>query len=301
MKAAMTVAGVCAVRDARDLIAFVCGHYLRVGFGHLAFVDDGSSDGTFEFLEELSRRESRVSVRRVAEPVFRQALLTSTTANELIARGFSIIVPFDADEFWRVTGPALEHRYAGVSATHAEGRWVNFVQNRAAVEPRAASLLGIRYRASLTDGNRATVEGGSRPFVSFVQSKVLCKAAGEIEFSMGQHSVTGGVGSLAGAPFEIFHVPLRYRSEIIKRGANYEPRIAAVRPDPEVAWQSRFHGEVVLANRVDAVWAANSADRRGYLDCNGARIGLVRDDRLRILLWRSWAYLAWRYGIRATA
>lgn len=45
-----SVAGACVVRDARDIIPSICGHYLRVGPALIAFIDVGSTDGTFEFL-----------------------------------------------------------------------------------------------------------------------------------------------------------------------------------------------------------------------------------------------------------
>ena len=53
------------VRDSLDIIPFLCGHYLRLGFERLVFIDDCSSDGTFEFLDNLSRKTSRIEVRRV--------------------------------------------------------------------------------------------------------------------------------------------------------------------------------------------------------------------------------------------
>jgi len=55
-----SVAGICVIRDAADLAPFLCGHYLRAGFAHIAFVDDGSSDGTFQILKRISERTARV-------------------------------------------------------------------------------------------------------------------------------------------------------------------------------------------------------------------------------------------------
>jgi hypothetical protein len=78
---APNVAGVCVVRDSRDIIPFICGHYLRAGFGHIAFIDDGSSDGTFEFLTTLRRRTDRVSVRSVMRDGFEQPDLMNESAN----------------------------------------------------------------------------------------------------------------------------------------------------------------------------------------------------------------------------
>lgn len=295
MRVAGSVAGVCVVRDARDLVALTCGHYLRIGFAHVAIVDDGSSDGTYEVVAALSRREPRVSVRRVADPVFRQAELVTRVANELVDRGFAIIVPFDVDEFWDVCAADLERRYSGLHEAVFRGRWVNFVQRRTVVGPGAFSLYGATYRTELEDGDRQAVTSRRRPFVSYVSTKVGCKTTRPVEFKPGQHALGGHkAASDGGAEFEIFHLPLRNRSEIAKRGLDYERRRAPLRPNEEQSWQSRFHRDVVLAGCIDEVWAANSADPRGSLDCHGTPVPLVRDRRLRSTLWRSQAYLVRR-------
>ncbi len=296
MSIAKSVAGVCAVRDARDLIALTCGHYLRIGFGHIAFIDDGSSDGTFEMLSALSAIEPRVSVKRVTDVAsYGQRELISSRANELVAGGFSIIVPFDADEFWNVDALELEARYAQVPEIVFKGRWVNFVQQRSAEYPTPFGLFRVKHRTRKVDGEQHGVSAYRQSFVSNVMTKAACKAASELAFDTGQHEVSKGGGPIDTEELEIFHLPLRYKCEITKRGLNYEPRRAPLRTAPNQGWQSRFHREVVLTDRVDEVWAANSADRRGALDCYGKRIKLIRDRRLQYVLLRSWLHLALRY------
>ncbi len=298
MTVAATVAGVCAVRDARDLIGLVCGHYLRVGFAHLSFIDDGSSDGTFELLSALAEKEPRVSVRKVISPSFLQAELMCDAANELIGRGFSVIVPFDADEFWNVTALQLETCYADAAEICFRGKWLNYVQDRDAFFPKMLGLFRIGYTApSMPDVGMETVTAFTRPFVGHLETKVGFKAGQAVRFEKGQHSLLVGPQTVDSREYEIFHVPLRSKNEIAKRGLNYEPRIAISRANPTRSWQSYFHSQVVLTERTDEVWAANSADRNGYLDCYGERVRLNRDTRLRRLLLRSWAFLARRYGM----
>jgi hypothetical protein len=279
------VAGVCIVRDARDLIPFLCGHYLRIGFDHVAFIDDGSSDGTFEFLSRLARRTQRVSVKRVFENEFNQRIHVTETANALIATGYEIIVPFDADEFWCVEARGLEELLATQSNIAFNGEWVNFVQRRKRLLPRPFDLFGMTFRApALADANQATVTGFLRPFVSYVEKKVAFKTNSAVEVSLGQHVLLSGPDKFCDKIFEIFHLPIRSRSEIEKRGLNHEPRRAKIRADSGESWQSVFHREIVLAGKADAVWAANSADRNGRLDVYGTPQELTRDGRLRHLL-----------------
>jgi len=282
---AESVAGVCIVRDARDLIPFLCGHYLRIGFGHVAFIDDGSSDGTFEFLSRLARRTQRVSVKRVVEDQFNQRAHLTEMANALIAAGYVIIVPFDADEFWCVEAHRLEELLATQSNIAFNGEWVNFVQHRKRLLPRPFDLFGMTFRApALADANRTNVTEFLRPFVSYVEKKVAFKTNSAVELSLGQHGFLSGPDKYCQRIFEIFHLPIRSRCEIEKRGLNYEPRRAKIRADPGASWQSVFHREIVLAGKADTVWAANSADRNGRLDVYGTPQELTRDERLRHLL-----------------
>lgn len=279
------VAGVCIVRDALDLIPFLCGHYLRIGFGHVAFIDDGSSDGTFEFLSTLARRTPRVSVKRVVDDQFRQSIQMTDRTNELIAAGYSIIVPFDADEFWFLQARELEVMLAAWTDTAFCGRWVNFVQRRTRLHSQPLGLLGMTYRApELADAGRASVTGFTRPFVCVGTTKIAFKTTRPVALTLGQHALKNGPERHFQHNFEIFHAPIRARSEIEKRGLNYEPRRASIRKAPEGNWQSKYHRDIVLLGKMDAEWAANSVDKSGRLDVHGTPLDLTRDRRLQYLL-----------------
>jgi hypothetical protein len=293
MRSLERVAGVCIVRDVRDLIPFICGHYLRIGFGHVSFVDDGSSDGTFEFLSELSRRTNRTSVRQVIFDQCRQAELMTESANALIARGYQLIVPFDADEFWNITAGYL----ASLCSSSAEGiflgHWTNFVQQTSLTTPQDFGLFRMKFRAPvLPDADRATVTAFQRPFICTSDKKVAFKTSANIEIELGQHARNKTLARLDQNEFEIFHLPLRYQSEITKRGVNYEPRRAGLRKGPGESWQSAFHRDVVLTNRTDEVWKANSANETGQLDSYGKLVELIPDNRLRRILIFASVYLA---------
>ena len=293
MKVVRGTAGICIVRDARDLVPFLCGHYLRVGFDQLGFIDDGSSDGTFEFLTELSRRSKRVSVRQVICDQYRQAELMTESANELIARGYRLIVPFDADEFWNITVNDLQRLSALPTEGTFFGRWTNFVQKTALTSPRAFRLFQMKSRApSLPDAGYETVTTFQRPFVCSTDRKIAFKTSDCIEIDHGQHGRSKNVVEVDQSESEIFHLPLRYRSEITKRGVNYEPRRAGIRTGPGESWQSAFHRDVVLTNRIDEVWKANSANENGQLNGYGEPVDLISDNRLCRTLLRASFYLA---------
>lgn len=296
MRVASNLAGLCVLRNARDLVGLVCGHYLRIGLTHIRFIDDGSSDDSYEFLSRLARKEKRISVTRLSTPIFRQQELMSETANELQRCGFTMILPFDIDEFWHVSGPLLEARYARHSEISFSGRWINFVQNQTETQAAPARLLNVKYSApALDDADQDAVTSFRRPFVCVSETKVAFKAARPVQLDWGQHRLLIGPEYRDPSRYEIFHLPFRCRGEILTRALDHEPRRALMRDSASNAWQSLFFREAVLANRIDELWHANSADSDGFLNCGGERIPLVRDYRLRSVLLKAAAYLALRH------
>ena len=287
------------VRNAHDLAGLICGHYLRIGLGHIRIIDDGSSDGTCRLLSDLARKEKRISLHRVDNTEFHQARLMSEAANELILAGFSLILPFDVDEFWDVSGPALEKRYADRSEIAFTGRRTNFVHSAAATRARRCYLLGVKYSAPiLADATPDMIMTYKRPWVCApMPSKVGFKSARAVELDKGQHRLIVGPTEIDDHPYEVFHLPLRSKSELMKRAVDREPRVAPLRSHPSSGWQSTFHHQAALAGRIDEVWLANSADVNGFLNCHGQPIALRRDIRLRTLILKSYAYVALRYGM----
>ena len=141
------------------------------------------------------------------------------------------------------------------------------------------------------------VLGFEEPFVGCLQHKIAVVSSTPVGFLPGQHGLTDGPGHIDGLVAEVFHLPLRYRSEIVKRGLNYEPRRAAMRRDAQQSWQSKFHAQVVAERRIDEVWAANSVDEQGRLHVYGDVRQAIPDDRLALHLQAAERFMAKRHGI----
>lgn len=279
-------AGVLIVRDALDITPLVVAHHLRVGIERIHVIDDGSSDGTTEFLDEIVRRTDRVSHHRVAGEDDPQLETVSEAGNRLIEEGARLVVPFDADEFWDITSELLETWVADERPRSLTSRWVNFAQSRANTYPRAGGMLDVRHRAELDPGATEEEVGAFR--ASFLQygpiPKAMVRSHAPVAFSRGQHDVhlVGEPGGLPQEPagVDVLHVPLRWKSELSKRAFNYEPRRARQRTHPGDSWQSLFHLRAVEERRDEEVWAANSVDASGHLDVYGRRVPLVPDTRV---------------------
>ena len=277
-------AAICVIRDAVDMVSLLCGHYLRLGFGRVSFVDDGSTDGTYEALARMAQRTRRVSVTRVVEDRFLQATLVTAAANSLIEEGFRFIVPFDSDEFWHLSAGDVRRLATRDAPGQVACSTSNFVQSRRVSTPRRFSLFSVRYRVGANaKASRAGVLNFEQAWVAKTYRKVCFWTQKPVVIGRGYHRVKGVPADSPERGFEIFHLPLRSKYELVKRAVNYEPRRDPARKQSE-SWQSRFHREVVESGRTDAVWAANSADRTGCLDVYGRRVQLVRDNRLRHVL-----------------
>lgn len=279
-------AGVLIVRDALDITPLVLGHHLRVGIERIHVIDDGSSDGTSEFLDEIARRSARVTHHRVLGQDDPQLETVSEAGNRLVEEGARLVVPFDADEFWDVTPELLEAWVADERPRSLTSRWVNFAQARENTYPHAGGMLDVRFRAELDPAATEEEVGAFR--ASFLQygpiPKAVVRAHVPVAFSRGQHDVhlVGGPGQLPQEPAgtDVLHVPLRWKSELTKRAFNYEPRRARQRTHAGDSWQSLFHLRAVEEHRDAEVWAANSADASGHLDVYGRSVALVPDTRV---------------------
>jgi hypothetical protein len=288
------ICGICVIKDAADLVPFLCGHYLRIGFDRLVFVDDHSSDATYRVLQSIKRKQPRVSVKRTNGGVFQQAALMTETANQVVAEGYTIIFPFDSDEFWNIDARRIRAAATSSGSGLFVGRWVQFVQSRQCSRSSRSALLAIRNRAPvLPDTNLKTVESFRRSFVCVPAPKVGFKSDGPVEIGRGQHGLISGPTKVLAADLEVFHLPLRSAVEIDQRARRAAAFLETAQPGE--SWQSIHFRDAVAAGKQDEVWSANSASEDGCLDLRGERIILIPDNRLRTLLIRAWLYLALRY------
>ena len=288
------ICGICVIRDAVDLVPFLCGHYLRIGFDRLAFVDDHSSDGTYEKLRTISAKEPKVSVRRSGGGAFDHSPLMTEAANRVIAEGYEIVFPFDCDEFWNIDARRIYAAAGSAQSGLFVGRWVQFVQWRQYATPKRRYLLAVRNRApALSDTNLATVESFRRSFVCVPAPKVAFKSSTPVEVARGQHSLTSGPTKILANDLEVFHLPIRSISEVERRARRAHRHLETAKPGED--WQSVHFRDAVAVGKLADVWRANSASNDGCLDVQDERIMLIPDNRLRVLFIRAWVYMAFRH------
>lgn len=92
------VIGVTMVRDERDIIGYTLAHMLAQ-IDHVIVADNGSTDGTREFLGEFEA-SCRLTVLDDPEVGYFQADKMTALACKAWQMGATFVIPFDADEVW---------------------------------------------------------------------------------------------------------------------------------------------------------------------------------------------------------
>ena len=132
-----SVWGISMVKNEADIIESFVRHVFEQGMDRLLVADNGSTDGTYEILQQLSK-EFPIVLGRDNEFGYYQAHKMSRLA--LLARraGAAWVVPMDADEFWFAEAATVADFLRSCGARQAVG----FVHN-AFPTPETPVISGI--------------------------------------------------------------------------------------------------------------------------------------------------------------
>ena len=260
----MQIFGLMMIRNEADILRINLLHHLAQGIDQFLIVDNGSTDGTTEVLEEMSRETGRVHWTRDEGP-YRQAEITTELAHEAYLRGADWVVPIDADEFWHAPGGDLRAVLEQTEAGALEVQVVNFVQRREQLEATADALVHMTRRVAQPVGPiERIVDLVETRQIGFVEilypPKWISRATGGIEIGMGNHNVEGVAGPRAATDQIVcLHAPLRARSvldaKMIDLGKRAEDEGAL---GGEKLWHYRRWRRLGDENGLDVEWRANS-------------------------------------------
>jgi Glycosyl transferase family 2 len=290
----MKVAGICVFRNAADFIGLVILHHLLTLVDHVYCLDNGSTDGSFERVEWLGRRSGRIDL--VSDPAIRpkREYLTAL-ARRAHHDGFAVILAFDSDELWHGTRTNLQEAFSrGHNVVRCQV--LNFIQRRSVETP---SLFSWRHAIRRCATVAATADRVINGEISFMEwefpSKVVFLGHHTAELHKGQHGVDRADPCETWSDaMVVFHLPMRAKSELLKRVYDYEPRRQPLRAGPGDAWQGLYWWRRAVEGHLDSEWHALSYDERGELVVNDHRVPTFIDRRLAAHLYL--AALTTRYG-----
>jgi glycosyltransferase involved in cell wall biosynthesis len=94
------VFAIAMVKDEEDIIKYTIEHLLCEDIDNFIILDNMSSDGTRDILEDLAKEYKNILIEDDFEVAYYQSLKMTNLANKAVSNGADWIVPFDADEVW---------------------------------------------------------------------------------------------------------------------------------------------------------------------------------------------------------
>lgn len=220
----MQLALTLLAKNEADVIDANIAYHLGAGVDFVVATDNGSTDGTLEILERYER-DGVLELIREPSSDFRQGEWVTRMARRAAERGAGWVINADADEFWwpragdlKEVLDRLPERYGIV-----HGVWRPFV-----ARPDDGSHFAERMTVRLS--MQAAINDPTNPFRP--ARKATHRAHPNVRVRDGNHDVEGApLVTLHGwYPLEVFHLPLRSRTQVetkyaggARRGLRFVP------------------------------------------------------------------------------
>lgn len=160
--------GVAMVKNEADILEESLRHLASQGVDQLLVVDNGSTDGTLELLQELSK-QLPLLVGKDKEPAYYQSEKMTWLADRATEQGAQWIIPFDADEFWMASEGTLKEALHQVQTPIAYAKLYNQYQqedgswaldalphpdSKVAFRPDGQQIIGMGNHSVLRPGGK---------------------------------------------------------------------------------------------------------------------------------------------------
>lgn len=244
-------------------------------------LDNGSTDGTVQMLEEFSRADPRIQWRSDPGPLDQVAARTKL-ARDAFRQGAAWVVPFDADEFWWVNHGDLRSFLAASAAGALRAQTVLFVQDRTRQDASEDGLLTMTRRAPIAvAASPAEIEERKYAYIETRRGpKWVFRPSAEVVVRVGNHNVSATAGAgIDTRGLECLHAPLRSRA-CLERKADHGERAIQSESPPKRSWHLKRWARLRAEGELDLEWAANSYVGTS-LDVFGNEHPLIEDLRLR--------------------
>lgn len=252
----MTTIAVSMVRNEIDVIEG-CLRHMAAEVDALIVADNGSTDGTRDVLDRLSR-ELPLTVLDDPDPAYYQSTKMSALADRAGAAGARWIVPFDADEIWYSPHGRIADALALAAGNVATATLLNH-WGTAVDPPGPDPFVTMRWRAA---------EPGALPKVAFQwrQGAVIHQGNHGVDIPGPVHQADGVL--------ELRHFPYRSAAQFVAKARQGAAAYRATNLPPSMGAHWRMYGQVLDEHGPEAL---EDHYRRHFWHLVPVDAGLVED------------------------
>jgi len=277
----MKIAGITMVRNEIDVIEFCIEHHLSQGLDYIFICDNGSTDGTLEYLREKSNNDSRVFLYEDSGQ-FHQQKIINHLSGMAYKNGCDWVVPFDADELW-FSDNTLKLDLQKVEKSSVRIKLKDFIQNKNVTSPTEDTYISVKWRLpensekfNLEDivlGNRSMIENPSF-------YKYIIKTSNALNIAPGAHSFFGQDNDFyEGEEFNVYHIPIRSYQALVLKAEQGQRLIDAGYPSDH-GWHVQRYANLYRTGYLADEWFNNSEVDGLITRADNTKLQLIFDDSL---------------------
>ena len=277
----MKIAGITMVRNEIDVIEFCIEHHLGQGLDYIFICDNGSTDGTLEYLREKSKNDSRVILHEDSGQ-FHQQRIINYLSNMAYKNNCDWVIPFDADEIW-FSENTLKIDLEKVEKSSIRIKLKDFVQAKNITDPKEDTYISVNWRLP-DDYEKPNLQDVVIGKKSMVESpsfyKYIIKTSESLSIAPGAHSFFGQDNDFyEGVEFNAYHVPIRSYQALVLKAEQGQRLIDAGYP-PDHGWHVQRYANLYRTGYLADEWFRNSEENGIITRADGTTLQLVFDDSL---------------------
>jgi glycosyltransferase involved in cell wall biosynthesis len=255
----MKVAGITMVRNEIDVIEFCIEHHLAQGIDYIFICDNGSTDGTLEYLQNKSKSDKRVVLYEDSGQYHQQKIINylSTLAYK---KNCEWVVPFDADELW-FSDNNLKTDLSKVLQASVKIKLQDFVQSSNIINTKIDTYISVNWR--LPDNSEAidlnNVIDGTRSMIENPSSyKYIVRTSENLNIFPGAHGFSGQDKTYyEGNEFKSYHIPIRSYQALVAKAEQGQRLIDAGYPETH-GWHVQRYANINREKLLSIEWKKNS-------------------------------------------